>query len=231
MKPFRFQKFTINQRPEVFRVGTDGVLLGALANVGNARNILEVGTGTGLISLMIAQRNPEAEITAMDFNLNAAELAAENFALSPFKDRLSAFHQDFRNYPPTEKFDLIISNPPFFEKNESSKDVMARQQQELTFENLIYKSSLILRGNGRFSIIIPWTAGSEFKKIAARNGLFPERTVQIFGSVSASAKRALIEFKNGKSEFHTAETFVIEKAPRIYSEQYLKATEDFHAFG
>lgn len=231
MKPFQFQKFTINQRPEVFRVGTDGVLLGALASVESARNILEVGTGTGLISLMTAQRNKEAEITTIDFNELAADLAQENFAASPFVARLSALKQDFKTFTPNQKFDLIISNPPFFELNSSSKDVVARQQQELTFDDLISKSTSLLLETGRLSVIIPWSAVEEFSVIAERKGLFLLRKVQIFGIENAPAKRAILEFSKTGSELLKEETFVIEKAPRVYSDQYLKATADFHVFG
>ncbi len=231
MKPFRFQKFAINQHPDVFRVGTDGVLLGALANVESARNILEVGTGTGLISLMTAQRNCAATIAAIDFNSLAAELARENFDNSPYYDRLSIFTQDFKTFQPKDKFDLIISNPPYFEKNASGKDIIARQQQELTFEDLISKSSQFLHDNGLFSVIIPWTSVFNFKNIAEENGLFLVRTVQIFGIESSSVKRAILEFKKNLNESESKEIFIIEKSPRVYSDQYLKATENFHIFG
>ena len=97
MKPFRFQKFDIIQHENVFRVGTDGVLLGALCQVENAQKILEVGTGTGLISLMLAQRKANAEITALDLNEDAVKLAQENFKNSPFSERLQVFHQDFKS--------------------------------------------------------------------------------------------------------------------------------------
>ena len=96
MKPFTFKQFVIQQSKEVFRVGTDGVLLGALANIENAFNILEVGTGTGLISLMLAQRNPEAQFLGIDINKNAAELTKFNFEKSPFFSRLKNNHQDFK---------------------------------------------------------------------------------------------------------------------------------------
>ncbi len=122
MKPFHFQKFTVNQSAKVFRVGTDGVLLGASATVEKAENILEIGTGTGLIALMIAQRNPKAFITAIDLNEEAVTLASENFRNSPYRDRLKAILQDFKQIKTEEKFDLIVSNPPYFEENSSEKD-------------------------------------------------------------------------------------------------------------
>ena len=135
MKPFHFKQFSILQDKNVFRVGTDGVLLGALVSCEAALRVLEVGTGTGLISLMTAQRNAKAEILALDINEKAVELAGQNFNSSPFRDRLRAELFDFKNYISEEKFDLILSNPPYFEQMDSSqKDVLARQQVELNFE-------------------------------------------------------------------------------------------------
>ena len=122
MKPFQFKNFTVNQSSKVFRVGTDGVLLGASATVKDAQNILEIGTGTGLIALMIAQRNPDANITALDINEEAVAIASENFRNSPFSNRLKAVLQDFKIHKTDEKFDLIVSNPPFFEENPSEKE-------------------------------------------------------------------------------------------------------------
>ena len=117
MKPFRFQQFDIQQNADVFRVGTDAVLLGALANLSEAKNILEVGAGTGIISLMIAQRNPEAQILAIDINSEAVNISQANFSNSPFSDRIKSQLQDLKNFETEEKFDLIISNPPYFEIN------------------------------------------------------------------------------------------------------------------
>lgn len=147
MKPFHFKQFSILQDKNVFRVGTDGVLLGALVSCEAASKVLEVGTGTGLISLMTAQRNPRAEILALDINEKAVELAGQNFSNSPFRDRLGAELFDFKNYISEEKFDLILSNPPYFEQMDfSQKDVLARQQVELNFEQLIQNSSALLFG-------------------------------------------------------------------------------------
>ena len=123
MKPFHFQRFSIAQSQEVFRVGTDGVLLGALANCMEAQNILEVGTGTGLIALMLAQRNPNAQILALDINEKATELSRENFKNSPFSERLTSINQNFKAFETQQKFDLIVCNPPYFENNFIQKSI------------------------------------------------------------------------------------------------------------
>ena len=194
MKTFRFQQFDILQNSDVFRVGTDAVLLGTLANVSEAKNILEVGTGTGIISLMIAQRNPEAKILAIDINSDAVVVSQTNFSNSPFFDRINSQLQDFKNFETEEKFDLIISNPPYFEINSSEKDILARQRLELNFLDLIIKSSQLLSENGLFTVIIPIDSEKEFTKICFNNNLFLQRKVSIKGIKSSEPKRLVLEY-------------------------------------
>lgn len=230
MKPFQFKNFTVNQSAKVFRVGTDGVLLGTLATVENAKNILEVGTGTGLISLMIAQRNPDAEIIALDINEKAVELADENFKNSPFQERMKTLHRDFKAFQTGKKFDLIVSNPPYFEENPSGKDVLARQQTELSFGDLIRKSSDSLSSSGILSVIIPFATGIGFEKKCREHLLFLNKRTTVFGIKDAAPKRLILEF-GFQNEKTTESEFVIEESPRKYSEIYLELTKDFHVFG
>jgi tRNA1Val (adenine37-N6)-methyltransferase len=230
MKPFRFQKFDILQHKNVFRVGTDGVLLGALCKVENAQKILEVGTGTGLISLMLAQRNANAEITALDLNEDAVKLAQENFKNSPFSERLQVFYQDFKIFESQKEFDFVVCNPPFFEENNSVKDILARQQVELTFRNLIEKASKILSSEGIFSVIIPSESAQEFENLAEDFDLYLVRKVNIFGIENGVLIRNVLEFSKKKSALETLD-FTIEKSPRKYSDQYLELTKEFHIFG
>ena len=229
MKPFQFKNFTVNQSSKVFRVGTDGVLLGASATVKDAQNILEIGTGTGLIALMIAQRNPDANITALDINEEAVAIASENFRNSPFSNRLKAVLQDFKIHKTDEKFDLIVSNPPYFEENPSEKDVLARQQTELSFADLIQNASQHLTANGILSVIIPFTSGVDFEQICRENNLFPTNKITVFGIKNSTPKRLILEFGLNEGEIIETE-FVIEKSPRKYSENYLELTKDFHLF-
>ena len=229
MKPFRFQQFEIHQSSDVFRVGTDAVLIGVLSNVVNAKQILEVGTGTGIISLMLAQRNANANILALDINAEAVKISQNNFSNSPFSDKIKSQLQDFKNFETDEKFDLIISNPPYFEINISEKDILARQRLELNFSDLIKKSSQLLSENGLFSIIIPIDSEKEFNQICSNNNLFLQRKVIIKGIKTSEPKRLVLEysFKNSEAKI---ENFVIEKAPRVYSDEYLELTKDFHQF-
>lgn len=230
MKPFTFKYFEIIQSKEVFRVGTDGVLLGSLANVGEASRVLEVGTGTGLISLMLAQRNPEASFLGIDINEDAVVLTRQNFEHSVFAGRLKNQLQDFKTFETEEKFDLIVSNPPYFEESGSDKDKIARQTVELNFKQLISKSSEILSEKGIFSVIIPADAGDDFIKNAAENLLFLNRKINIKGIEHSNAKRVILEFSLTEKLLEESD-FVIEKSPRKYSDQYLELTKEFHVFG
>ncbi len=229
MKPFRFQQFEVQQSSEVFRVGTDAVLLGILSSVHQAREILEVGTGTGIVALMLAQRNPEANILGIDINYEAVQISQDNFYNSPFADRVQSQHQDFKNFETEERFDLIVSNPPYFETNSSEKDILARQRLELDFSDLIQKASELLSGQGLFSVIIPIDSEKQFTQICSDNLLFLQRKVIIKGINTAKPKRVVLEYTFQKSEV-TEEYFVIEKSPRVYSDEYLELTKDFHIF-
>lgn len=230
MKPFRFQQFSIQQSKDVFRVGTDGVLLGAMCNVKNAKKILEIGTGTGLISLMLAQRNVSAKISAIDINENAVKLASENFRNSIFYENLKVELKDFKNFETNENFDLVVCNPPFFEENASAKDVLARQQVELNFRNLVEKSTEIITKKGILSIILPSEAATDVKSLAEEFNLYLVREINIYGIEGGNLKRNILEFSLAQKPLEISD-FVIEKSPREYSDQYLNLTKNFHVFG
>ncbi|RLJ34344.1 tRNA1Val (adenine37-N6)-methyltransferase [Chryseobacterium sp. 7] len=229
MKPFTFKQFQIQQSKDVFRVGTDGVLLGALADVEHASNVLEVGTGTGLISLMLAQRNEKALFLGLDINEEAVAVTELNFENSPFHTRLKNKFQDFKTLETKERFDLIVSNPPYFEESGSDKDKIARQTVELNFIQLISKASLLLSQDGIFSVIIPVEAGDVFISVGKENGLFLNRRINIKGIENSKTKRLVLEFSSKEKEINESD-FIIEKSPRKYSDQYLELTKEFHVF-
>ncbi len=229
MKPFKFKQFIIQQSKDVFRVGTDGVLLGALANIQDAFNVLEIGTGTGLISLMLAQRNSDADFLGIDINKDAAELTKINFENSPFCSRLKNIHQDFKYFATEQRFDLIVSNPPYFEASSSEKDKIARQTVELNFRQLVARSSQMLSEKGVLSVIIPAEAGNDFIAIAEENRMFLIRKINIKGIENSKVKRLILEFSLFENNLIESE-FIIEKSSRQYSDQYLELTKEFHAF-
>ncbi|WP_332454067.1 tRNA1(Val) (adenine(37)-N6)-methyltransferase [Chryseobacterium aquaticum] len=229
MKPFKFKQFEIQQSADVFRVGTDGVLLGALANADFAGNVLEIGTGTGLVSLMLAQRNLKANFLGIDINEEAVNLTKINFENSPFASRLKNIFQDFKTFETEEKFDCIVSNPPYFEESGSDKDKIARQTVELSFQQLISKSSQLLSANGIFSVIIPFEIGESFIEITRENQLFLNRKINIYGIENSKIKRLILEFSLNEKTLDESD-FIIEKSPRKYSDQYLELTKEFHVF-
>jgi tRNA1Val (adenine37-N6)-methyltransferase len=188
-----------------------------------------VGTGSGLISLMLAQRNPTAKITALDINKMAFELSSMNFENSPFQNQLEAKYHDFKQFKSDENFDLIVSNPPYFKENSSEKDKLARQTVELSFKDLISKASTLLSEHGLFSVIIPFEIGKNFIELSETNSLYLLRKIEIFGIENSKPKRLVLEFSKTKTSA-IEETLIIEKSPRQYSDQYLELTKEFHVF-
>ena len=229
MKPFHFQEFSIQQSSQVFRVGTDSVLLGALVDVAGKDHILEIGSGTGIISLMLAQRSTTAEILALDVDENAVELADFNFNNSPFSSRLNAELADFNHFKNEKLFDLIVCNPPYFEANNSEKDVIARQKIALNFADLIKNAARLLNKKGTFSVIIPAEDFKNFYQLSIENQLFLKKKIEVFGIIGGVLKRVILEFSKEKTETEIVQ-FTIEKSPRKYSDQYLSLTKDFHLF-
>lgn len=226
MKPFVFKQFEILQDKEVFRVGTDGVVLGALCNGEGVARALEVGCGTGLISLMLAQRFSSAVFDALDINTKAVEIAEQNFSNSPFANRLNVVEINYNDFESVEKYDLIVSNPPYFE-SDSSKDLIARHQVLLSFQQLIYKSARLISDTGILSVIIPCDDAENFITIAEDNNLHLIRKIDIYGIKGGKLKRNILEFSRKLSEL-VLEELVLEKEKRIYSDEYRELTKDFH---
>ncbi|WP_407478730.1 tRNA1(Val) (adenine(37)-N6)-methyltransferase [Elizabethkingia anophelis] len=226
MKPFVFKQFEILQDKEVFRVGTDGVVLGALCNGEGAVRALEVGCGTGLISLMLAQRFSSAVFDALDINTKAVEIAGQNFSNSPFANRLNVVEINYNDFESVEKYDLIVSNPPYFE-SDSSKDLIARHQVLLSFQQLIYKSARLISDTGILSVIIPCDDAENFITIAQDNNLYLIRKIDIYGIKGGKLKRNILEFSRKLSQL-VLEELVLEKEKRIYSDEYRELTKDFH---
>lgn len=233
MEEFRFKAFTIQQDRCAMKVGTDGVLLGAWASLDhNPNSILDIGSGTGLIALQMAQRSPAELIDAIELDENAFEQCVENFEASPWSDRLFCYHASFQEFiaEMDEPYDLIISNPPFFKENMTSGNLerdQARQSQSLPFEVLLEGVSKLLSDTGQFAVVIPFALQDDFCSIAAINNLFPHKITHLKGNYISPIKRSLLQISNDKTKVEVEE-LVIEKERHIYTDSYINLTKDFY---
>ena len=195
---FEFKQFRIEQQKAAMKVGTDGVLLGAWIPVEDSMRILDIGTGTGLIALMIAQRS-DALVDAVEIDKLACEEAEFNFAQSPWNDRLKVFNTDFQFFAnlPFEPYDLIVSNPPFFVNSLKTKNAalsVARHNDVLTFDQLVTCARKLLSNTGRLCVIIPFTSCEEFRGCARLAGFYLRQETQVIPKVGRVPKRVLLEF-------------------------------------
>jgi len=213
------------------KVGTDAVLLGAWAEANESpKNILDIGTGTGLIALIMAQRFSDSQITAVDIEPNAIREADQNFQRSQWSDRLRAIHTSVQSYEPDMKFDLIISNPPFFEFNFHGIDAertMARQQSTLSFSELLTHSKWLMSRNGTLHYVIPFFEKLSFLEKASELGLEPFRLCDVKGNKSAQAKRTLVSLSQ-EDETLSEEELIIEIARHEYTDDYINLVKDFY---
>ena len=226
---FRFKQFEVSQEKSAMKIGTDGVLLGAWANAKASGSILDIGTGTGLISLMLAQRFPTAKILGLEIDENAANEAKFNFEQSPFSDRLNLIHSSIQNFEPNIQFDFIVSNPPFFDltHKEISARNTARQQSDLTLNELLLHTNRLLTPKGKAAFIIPFDKENEFVEFAKKQELFPSSITQIRGNATAEIKRSLIELTRNKQST-LLEELVIEIQRNVYTDDYIQLTKEFY---
>lgn len=232
-KPFRFKAFTVEQDQCAMKIGTDGVLLGAWTSVDHRpQAILDIGAGTGILSLMIAQRSNAQTIEAIEIDDDAFEQCAENFENSPWADRLFCFHASLLEYIEAvdDTFDLIICNPPFYSedyKTDNEARDLARFNDAMPFEHLIYAAVNLLSEEGVFSVVIPKKEASNFIELASMAGLYPKRILHVKGNPDAEIKRSLIEFTFEDLDAQTTE-LIIETARHQYTQDYINLTKDFY---
>lgn len=233
---FTFKQFTINQDRCAMKVGTDGVLLGAWTPlINNPYNVLDIGAGTGLIALMIAQRCNAEQIDAIEIDEEAYEQCVENFEASPWNDRLFCFHADLNEYTEElfeeeEEYDLIVSNPPFYSENYSSGDEkrdQARFQEALPFDELIESAQALLSDNGIFSVVIPYKEEENFIALAKSVHLFPLKITRVKGTPSSEIKRSLLAFCRLEQN-PLIDELIIEIERHNYTEDYKNLTKDFY---
>jgi len=248
MKPFKFKQFTILQDQCGMKIGTDGVLLGAWAAINhNPYSILDIGAGTGIISLMLAQRSHAENIEAIEIDDSAYEQCTGNFENSPWRDRLFCFHAGFDEFVDEskeddfeEKYDLIVSNPPYFlapkpslptaplpERENSDSRKKARFHDSLPFNELVEGVSKILSNDGVFSLIVPFAEEENIITLSASYQLFPKRITRVKGNSTTEIKRSLLEFTFNKTDISINE-LIIEKERHQYTEAYINLTKDFY---
>jgi tRNA1Val (adenine37-N6)-methyltransferase len=231
---FQFKQFTIHQNKTAMKVGTDGVLLGAWTPIEHHPNtILDIGTGTGLIALMLAQRTSAEQIDAIEIDENAYEQAVDNFENSPWSDRLFCFHAGLDEFmdEPEDQYDLIVSNPPFYAedyKTENDQRDLARFQDALPFEDLVEAADMLLSENGIFAVIIPFKEETRFIDLCAETELFPVKVTRVKGTPNSETKRSLLAFKRYELPVLTPDELIIETARHQYTPEYIELTKDFY---
>lgn len=230
-KPFHFKQFDVYQRHSAMRVGTDAVLLAAWARVEDATHILDVGTGTGVIALICAQRNSKAIIEAIDIDEGSIEDARENFDACKWNDRLKLHLGDYRKIASTEKFDLIISNPPYFTDSLRPSNPTrntARHDDSLPADAFIQKTKTLLAPHGRLAIILPVSELERWIKETATVNLKPERICRVHTLAYKDASRVMIEFSFTHDEEPEMGSVLIEKSPGEKSEAYKMLIREFY---
>jgi tRNA1Val (adenine37-N6)-methyltransferase len=234
MSVFQFKQFSVNQDQTAMKIGTDGVLLGAWTPIeNNPKSVLDIGTGTGIIALMLAQRSNAEQIDALEIDESAYEQAVDNFENSPWGDRLFCFHAGLDEFveEPEDEYDLIVSNPPFFSedfRSENEQRDLARFQEAMPFEEIVEAADLLLSENGIFSVIIPFNEEDRFIELCAEAELFPIKVTRVKGAPNTKIIRSLLAFKRYELAVLTADELVIEISRHEYTPEYISLTKDFY---
>lgn len=216
------------------KVGTDSVLLGAWCPIeNNPFSILDIGAGTGVLSLMLAQRSNAEQIDAIEIDEDAYEQCVENFEASSWSDRLFCFHAGLDEFvdEPEDEYDIIISNPPFYSedyKTENNQRDLARFQDAMPFEELVEAANLLISENGIFAVIIPFKEESNFIKLCSDYELYPIKISRVKGTPNTEIKRSLLAFKRYELPVLEADELIIETARHQYTEEYISLTKDFY---
>lgn len=233
IKPFRFKEFTVQQDRCAMKIGTDGVLLGAWVPIKESiTSILDIGTGTGVIALMAAQRSPAEVIDALEIDADAYEQAVENFEESFWGDRLFCYHASFQEFVEEieDTYDLLISNPPFYVEDYKSSNIkrdIARFEDALPFEHLLIGGARLLSDQGQFALILPYKEEERVLAIAEQVDLFPQKITRVKGTLSSEVKRSLLLLGKEQQNFETDE-LIIENSRHEYTDAYINLTKDFY---
>lgn len=236
MKPFQFKEFEVYQDKTAMKIGTDAVILGAWSSVEHFPDtILDIGSGTGVLGLMLAQRCDALTIDAIEVEDNAYEQTVENFERSDWADRLFCYHTSFLDFTEEmiaedEKYDLIISNPPFYTdtfQTENEARNKARFTSSLTFEELLKGVSELITDQGVFCTIIPFKEEEDFIKLAKSYNLLLSKICRVKGNATSEIKRSLLSF-SFQDKPVIEEELIIEKERHQYTDAYINLTKEFY---
>lgn len=229
---FVFKQFKIMQDKCAMKVGTDAVLLGSWVNTSNANSILDIGTGTGIIALMLAQRS-NAIIDAIDIDNNAFIQAKENVAACKWRDHIHVHHISLQQFVKeyTEKFDLIVSNPPYFiDSSKASEESRsnARHTDQLPYHDLLKGVLALLNPDGKFYVILPTKESEQFRDLAEENKLFLTKLTRVVTRTDKPEKRWLMRFEFTRKSFSEDSIIIEEDARHSYTEAYKELTKDYY---
>lgn len=235
MSVFRFKEFYVKQEQSAMKVGTDAMLLGALVQSRKPDTILDIGTGTGVIALMLAQRFSRAKIAAVELDALSAEEASFNFRNSPWNSHLSIIQSDFLEYAFDQSFDLIVSNPPYYQsrlENKEERKAQTRHESALPMNLMLEKVFGLLTDSGAFWVIIPSEIENVWIEAAEKNYLDCVSKISIIGKEEGPVKRVILQFKRNSENlggsFPSLKTLTIRDANNAYTDAYIELTKDFH---
>lgn len=229
---FAFKQFTVKQDKCAMKVGTDAVLIGAWANVSESKNILDVGTGTGVIALMLAQRSL-VPIDAIDIDEAACEQAKENILGSPWKERIKVHHQSLQNFSKQtdKKYDLIVSNPPYFvdsSKSHGEARTLARHTDVLPYKELLDGVLELLSPSGKFCVVFPLKEGELFRDMAQEKKLYLTKLTRVHTRADKSEKRLLMQYEFKGKTFSENHLTIEQDADHHYTDEYKELTKDYY---
>ncbi len=232
-KPFQFKEFSVNQDKCAMKIGTDGVLLGAWTPVQqNPFSVLDIGSGTGVLALMLAQRSYAEIVDAIEIDDEAYEQCVDNFEQSPWGDRLFCYHASIQEFAEEidDSYDLIVCNPPFYSEDYKTENVsrdLARFQDAMPFNHLVASVSKLLSETGIFSVVVPFSEATKLIELAKQVNLFPNSRLNVKGNPLSSFKRSYITFSFKNLEITTKE-LVIETERHQFTADYVTLTKDFY---
>lgn len=229
---FHFKEFTVNQDRCAMKVGTDSVLFGAWIDPTKSQFVLDIGTGTGILSLMLAQKS-NAVIDAIDIDLQACEQARENSMQSKWNHRINVYHSTLQNFMHRALmvYDLIISNPPYFadahKTNDNARNIARHMDETLSIDDLISGVLKLLSDDGRFCVILPYKEGMLFYEKAMLNKLYCTRLTRVKTKIDKPEKRLMMEFSRHMKVIEEDE-IVIQETENYFTDQYINLTKDFY---